>query len=171
MKSSSQADQAWQDDEREDFFILFGAHGLPSLFTLFIDVVSNSPLRRGRARCGPPGPPCTYARRHAHTHRGESCSRHDSYLFLWHSGFVVAAPPASPLARCPLSEVSQWTALFGGNGRRRRRRRGVKGKKKVIGIVLKSRTRHKQGSSDTVMSKGLDYFWWGESKRSVDMFY
>lgn len=36
VKSSSQTDQARQHDNRKDFFILFGVHGLPSLFTVFI---------------------------------------------------------------------------------------------------------------------------------------
>lgn len=49
VKSSSQTDQAWQHDNRKDFFILFGVHGLPSLFTVSIKkkkVGSRSPLRR-----------------------------------------------------------------------------------------------------------------------------
>lgn len=53
VKSSSQSDQTWQPNNRKEFFILFGAHGLPSRFTVFMKVVSNSLLRRWGATPDP----------------------------------------------------------------------------------------------------------------------
>lgn len=53
VKSSSQTDRTRQHNNTKEFLVLFGAYGLPSLFTIFMKVVSNSLLRRQGATPNP----------------------------------------------------------------------------------------------------------------------
>lgn len=46
VKSSSQISQTRQHNKRKEFFILFGAYGLPFRFKVFMKVLYNSLLRR-----------------------------------------------------------------------------------------------------------------------------
>lgn len=152
VKSSSQTDQAWQHDNRRLLHIVWSTWAAISLYSPHKKKVgSHSPLqRRGSLQT----PACT---------RGKLLGTSLLFIsltFLLHSAVRCASSQSAGLLSTLLSlQMGQhfWEGFEEG-----------KRKKIAIWTILKSGTGHKQGSSDVITSKGLNYCW-KKSTRKVYM--